>query len=270
MKVLINEYKSNISKQLTWFLFIVILGIMVLLAFPIINDPSVEPIVKTNLEHIPTNVSNVIFPLGKEAFSSIELYFKTILVGVSFMFGIYSLNIGLDSLAKEQGYGTIEYLYINPITRGEILTSKFIGNVLNLLILAALLLVAMSYGYAYVIDTDFVSLMTNQVSHFIIIFFNGLLFLSLGTMISAFSNRTSGLGGISAFIIIAFLVLNILISANIVQIPLVEFVPFRTLQETYSFEYNKIIMTLLISKIIPSIIFIAISYIYYDRKDLVI
>lgn len=270
MRVMMNEYKSNLGKQLTWLLFIVILGIMILLAFPIINDPSVEPIVKTNLDIIPDKLSNVLFPLGTDAFSSIDLYFKTILVGINLMFGIYSLNIGMNSLAKEQGYGTIEYLYINPITRGEIFTSKFIGDVLNILILNILILLAMSYGYSYILETDFLNLMMDQISYFIIIFLNGLMFLSLGFMISAFANRTSGLGGISAFIIIAFLVLNILISANIVNIPLVEFVPFRTLQETFYLEFEKLGLVLLISKILPTIVFLIIGSLYYDRKDLVV
>ena len=36
MRVMMNEYKSNLGKQLTWLLFIVILGIMILLAFPFV------------------------------------------------------------------------------------------------------------------------------------------------------------------------------------------------------------------------------------------
>lgn len=270
MSTLINEYKFNIGKQITWFVFLIIIVAMFMLAFPIVNDPSVQPIVESNLRDIPANIKDVIFPVGIEAFGNLRLYFKTILVFISVMVSIYSLNIGLSSLAREQGYGTIEYVYINPITRTEILTYKFVANLLNLIFLVLLLLLSTSYAYSYVGELDLMEVIQSQIRNFVVIFFQGLLFLSLGTMISAFAKRTSGLGGIGSLIILAILILNILISSKMIDIPGHIFIPLRTLQETYDFDITRLSMALLIGSLVPSIAFLLIGNLYYDRKDLIV
>ncbi len=270
MSILINEYKINFGKQITWFVFLVIIVTMFLLAFPIINDPSVQPIVESNLKDIPETIKNVICPLWIEAFNNLRLYYNTILIFVSFMVSVFALNIGLGSLAREQGFGTIEYIYINPISRGEILVYKFIANVLNLLFLLIALFIAITYAYSYVGDVDFIETMRSQINNFITIFVQGFLFLSLGTMISSFSKRTTGLGGISTIIILALLLLNILISGKMISIPGHEFIPLRTLQETYNYDISRLFISWLIGSLIPSIVFLLIGNINYERKDLII
>ncbi|NLD16000.1 MAG: ABC transporter permease subunit [Tissierellia bacterium] len=270
MSILINEYKVNFGKQITWFVFLVIIVTMFLLAFPIINDPSVQPIVETNLNDMPETIKNVIFPLGVEAFSNLRLYYNTLLIFISLMVSIFALNIGLGSLAREQGFGTIEYIYINPISRGEILLYKLIANISNLLILVVALLLATSYAYSYVGDVSFIETIRSQVNDFITIFLQGFLFLSLGIMISSFSKRTTGLGGVGTIIILALLLLNVLVSGKMINIPLHEFIPLRTLQETYNYDVSRLVISWLIGSLIPSILFLLIGNVNYERKDLII
>ncbi len=270
MSILINEYKSNFGKQITWFVFLLIIVSMFMLAFPIINDPSVQPIVESNLRSIPSQITQVLFPLGIESFNNLRLYFRTILIFISLMVSIFSLNIGLASLAKEQGYGTIEYIYINPVTRSEIMVSKFIANLINLIILVIILLLATSYAYSYVGELDLMDSIRSQIRNFIVIFFQGLLFLSIGTMISSFAKRTSGLGGIGTLIILGLLILNVLISAQMIDIPLHWLIPLRNLQETFDFETTRLGVSILLGSFVPSLIFLLIGNINYDRKDLLI
>lgn len=270
MLLIISEYKSNFSKQTTWYVLTTILVVMLLFAFPIINDPSIQPILESNFNDIPNSIKNVIFPFETSSLYNLRLYFNNLLLLVSFIVSIYGLNIGLNSLAKEQGYGTIDYLFINPITRGEIVLYKFIANLFNLLFLVILLFLSSCYAYSYIGEVDFINIMIEKSISFIVIFTQGMFFLSLGTMVSAFAKRTSSLNGVGSLIIITFLILNILISSKILYVPFKEFIPLRTLQETIDYNQSLLLVSVAISHIVPTIVFYIIGNVYYERKDLII
>lgn len=269
--ILTNEYKSNIGRQLTWFIFLVIMTSLFLLAFPIVNDPSVAPIVLNNLDLIPTNISNVIFPYGIEAFSDFEIYFDTILIFIQLIICIFAVNIGLNSLAKEQGFGTIDYLYINPVSRNQILFSKFLGNLLSILVLLILTLIFSTFIYSYISELNFIDVLTTNLIKFAVIFLESILFLSFGTMISAFSKRVSGLTGFATLLIFGLLVLNTIISLEIFDLGIINsLIPLRTLQEIDLNNAVNVLLILFISKIAISILFIIISSVTYNRKDLIV
>lgn len=269
--ILTSEYKSNLGKQITWLIFLIIMTTMFLLAFPIFNDPTVQPIVENNLNNIPKSISNAIFPFGIESFTDISLYFDSILLFIQLMISIYSLNIGLMSLAKEQGFGTIEYLYINPVSRSEIILKKFIGNLFNILILVILSCLIANYAYSYIDKVDFIESVKTNMIKYIIIFLEGFLFLSIGTMISSFAKRTSNLGAILFFVISTVIVINILASLGKIGSPLLNvFFPLRLLQDLNLNDLAKVIIVLIIGKIIIGLFFYIIGHIHYNRKDFIV
>lgn len=269
--ILTNEYKSNIGRQITWFIFILIMITMLILAYPIINDPSVQPIVENNLENIPEMIKNSIFPFGVEAFGNLELYYDSLLIFVTIMICIYSLNIGLNSVAKEQGFGTIEYLYINPISRNDILFNKYIANLISIFVLVVLIFLSSGYVFSYVSEVDFIEVLRNNFIKFLIIFSEGILMLSLGTMISTFSKRTAGLSLISTLMIFGLLVLNILISLEFINVgPIKTLIPFRTLQELDLSNIVNTVLIILISKVLISALLMILGMITYNNKDLII
>lgn len=269
--ILINEYKYNISRQITWFIFLLIMITMFLFAFPIINDPSVQPIVENNLENLPDAITNIIFPFGIAAFTDFALYYDSMLVFVIVMISIFALNIGLNSVAREQGLGTIEYLYINPISRNDILLSKYVANILSLLILILAIYLSSSYVYYYVGEYNFIEVLGNNFMKFVIAFMEGLLLLSIGTMISSFSKRTVGLSLIATLIIFGLLILNMLISIEFINLDFINSViPFRTFQELNLSNLGNVFLNLVVSKVAVSAIFIIIGVITYKNKDLII
>lgn len=272
MSIFNNEYSSNIGKQLTWIIFLLVMTVMLMLAFPIINDPSVSPIIINTISNIPESVINVFFSNGLITFENLPIYFDSILIFIQFMVCIFAFNIGSISLAKEQGFGTIDYMYINPVTRNEIVIKKTLANILSLLFLTIIMFLISTYAYSYVAEIDFISSLKEYFLKFTVIFLEGLLFLSLGVLISSFAKKTVGLSYISTIIFVLVLALNILISIKIVKIPvfLEGIIPLRTLQILNFNDLFQYSLMLIVSKILPTIIFITIALLNYNRKDLIV
>lgn len=269
--IFFNEYKGNLGKSFTWFVFLLIIISMFLLAFPIINDPSVGPIVVNNLDLIPESITDVVFPYGLEIFEDYELYFKSILVFVQFIVVVFALNIGLMSLAKEQGFGTIDYLYINPISRTDILVSKYIANLIHVISFSIISFLIGIFIFTYISEVDFLSTIKGYIVELVIVIFEGIMFLSLGTMISALSKRISGLNSLATIIMLVVLLINIVLSLELINIgPLSSLIPLRTLQQTNPTDLVTTLINLGVGKLLPSILFIVIAYISYNKKDLTI
>lgn len=272
MSIFNREFSSNLGKQITWIIFLIIVSVMTMLAYPIITDPSVSPIIIDSFTKLPDQVTNVLFPYGLEVFDNIELYYSSQLIFNQFMICVFALNIGLMSLAKEQGFGTIDYLYINPVSRTEILVNKLLANFLNLLFLVIITFVTSTYIYSYVAELDFVSTLKDFAFVYAIIFVEGLLFLAFGSFVSSFFKRTASLGYVSTFVFIIVLALNLLLTLKILQTSsFVEgLVPLRPIKYIDQYSMNSLYMIEVLGKILPSIIFTILGALVYNNKDLTV
>ena len=270
LNILSQEYKNNITKQLTWLIMILIIYGMILFAFPIIKDPSIKTIVDTTINTLPETLIKIVFPFGTEALSDIKMYSVSLHVGINILVSIFALGLGLYSTAKEQGEGTIEYLYINPISRGEIYFNKFIANFLNLAILIALLLGATAYIQAYIAELNFVNVLKDSINSYIIILGTGFLFLSLGTFISAMNKNTINMSLINLLIILMILIVNVIITMGILSLPSLEFVPYRSFVELVNNNIPNIGIKTAIFNIVPGLILVLLGFFIYDKKDLTI
>lgn len=270
MNILSQEYKSNITKQLTWLIMIVIIFGMVMFAFPIIKDPSIKTIVDTTLDTLPETLVDIVFPFGVEALNSIKMYSDSIHVGINILVSIFALSLGLYSTAKEQGEGTIEYLYINPISRADIYLDKFFANLFNLIVLSGLLWGATSFIYSYIGELDFIDILKESINSYIIIMGTGFLFLSLGTFISAMNKSTMNMSLINLLIILLVLIVNVVITLGVITLPNMEFIPYRSFVEMVNNDLVTLSIKTAIYTLVPGILLLIVGYFIYDKKDLTI
>lgn len=250
-------------------MIIIIYG-MIMFAFPIIKDPSIKTIVDSTVSSMPDSFIRVIFPFGVEAFNEIKMYSDSIHVGINIIVSIFALSLGLYSTAKEQGEGTIEYIYINPVSRSEIYFYKFFANLLNLIILCLLLWGATSFIYSYIGELEFMDILKESVDSYILILGTGFLFLALGTFISAMNKSTMNMSLLNLLIILLVLVINIVISLGVLNLQNLDFIPFSNYVELINDGIVNIGIKLLIFNVVPGILLLLLGYIIYDKKDLTI
>lgn len=272
MSIFNREFSSNLGKQFTWIVFLIIISVITMLAYPIITDNSVSPIILDSLTKIPNLVNKILFPFGLDVFDNVKLYFTSSLIFVQFMICIFSLNIGMMSLAKEQGFGTIDYLYINPVSRTEIFLDKFLANALNLFFLVVITCLTSVYIYSYVSEINYLDAIMDYIFTYIVMFIDGLLFLAIGTFISSLSKRTASLGYIATFIFIIILVLNLLVTIEVFNTsPFIEgLIPLRSIRVINEYSQNLLYIVLIVGKLIPAVIFSILGIIIYNKKDLLV
>lgn len=139
-------------------------------------------------------------------------YFQYMFLAAS----IYAMMLGSQALIKEETDGTIEFLYAQPVTRREIVTSKF-G--VNLIVLAIFWLcsfaVSLGSTLLYRQSTDSAATITKEISRIftqesLILLF----FLALGFFVSTFLKSSKQSTSVSLGIIFGFYLIGILSDLN--------------------------------------------------------
>ncbi len=274
MSIFSNEFNYNTNKMIAWFVVIILLTSMFLFAFPILTDPTIQPFIYNNINRIPEKLTSILLPFGPDTFNNIDSFFNTIMLFTQFLLSIFALSLGLISVAREQGFGTIDLLYINPVSRKEIVIKKFIANIILLLIINILIDIIATFIYIYLSESQIMDSINNNLILYISIFLETILFLSIGTMISCLSRRTAYMGLIGLIIVAGFLALYVSISTNILPInnsSIRALIPYNTTIEVLKntdLILNIVILSL--SKLVPAIIFLILGKLYYNRKDLIV
>lgn len=182
---------------------------------------------------------------------------------------IYAMMLGSQSLIKEETDGTIEFLYAQPVTRKGIVTSKFVSN---MLVLGIFWLI--SYGVSlgstmlYRQSTDSTATIIKEISKiFIQESLILLFFLTLGFLISTFLKSSKQSTSISLGVVFAFYLIGIFADLNDSfswaknMSPTHMGIPSNLLDKGLSASHTGFLVVLII-------LFLAGTYVLYQRKDL--
>lgn len=192
-------------------------------------------------------------------------YFQYMFLAAS----IYAMLLGSQALIKEETDGTIEFLYAQPVTRREILTSKFVANLFIFAIFWLIsLIVSVGSTLIYRQSTDSAQAITQEISK---IFMQEslilLFFLTLGFFVSTFLKSSKQSTSVSLGIVFGFYLIGIFSDLNdsfswAKNIsPTHMGIPSNLLDKGLS-SGNVLLLSILI------ILFLGGTYMVYQRKDL--
>jgi ABC-2 type transport system permease protein len=179
--------------------------------------------------------------------------------------GFYSSILGGNILLKEENDKTIEYLGSLPIKRSTIITSKVLVSIVYIVLMV--FLVGLFNYISLLLSGDF------EQKQFILLSITpliiGLPFFSLNLFISTFMHKTKKTIGISLGIVFISYFLNI-ISELSSKVEYLKYFSINTLGDVRNIIDDISInpINILISLII-TIIFISLTYIRYNKKELV-
>lgn len=125
------EMKSNRGKLIAWFIVVAILTGLLMAFFPLLQDGNLLSLANSFRDGFKENMQTVLGMSNDLAFDKFTDYIPFIFQYLGLLFAILAIQLGANSLSKEQSQGTIEYLYSNPITRTEIYSGKFSANMLG-------------------------------------------------------------------------------------------------------------------------------------------
>ena len=260
-----REFIANFKSSLAWLLVLVFMFLFVFILYPfIITDETMK-----SMNEMMTSLSPEVLKAFNMDLSSIDTAYGWLKTeGFTFVLliiGMYASILGGSIVLKEENDKTIEYLGFLPITRNKILTNKIIVG------LTYVILVVVIFGIF-----NFITLLISgdfDKTEFILLsltpIFIGLPLFSFNLFISMFLHKTKKLIGLSLGIVFLFYILSVMseLSSNI------EFIKYFTVYSLADIrnviENDKINLWLVLISILISALFIFLSYVRYNKKELV-
>ena len=260
-----REFKVNLKSFIIWTSILVGMFLIVFLIYPyIITDDTVQ-----NLDEMMK-----VFP--KEVLKAFNMDITSInsaygwLKSEGFMFvlliiGIYSSLLGSSIVLKEESDKTIEYLSFLPIKRSKIMTNKIIVSIVY--IIAMILILGIFNYIALLISGDF-----NHKQYILLSLtpiFIALPLFAINLFIATFIHKTKKTIGFSLGLVFLFYLFNVLSELSD-KVEFLKYFSIYTLADTRNviskIEINPLIVGI---SLIITIIFIGLSYIRYDEKELI-
>ena len=260
-----KEFKTNFKSFLIWVLILIIIFLIVFMVYPyIITDETVSSLDEM-MKVFPPELLKA-FNMDMSSINSAYGWLKT----EGFMFillivGFYSSIMGSNIILKEESDKTIEYLGGLPIKRSKIMTNKIIVSI-SYIVLMTLILGIFNY-IALLISGDF-----NQKEYILLAItplFIGLPLFGLNLFISMFMHKTKKTVGISLGMVFLFYIINVLSELSD-KVEFLKYLSVYTLADIRGVISNTAINPInIIISLAITILFISLSYIRYDKKELI-
>ena len=260
-----RELKVNLKSFIIWLFILIAMFLLVYLIYPyIITDESMKGIDEM-MKVFPPEVLKA-FNMDVTSITTAYGWFKT----EGFMFillitGIYSSFLGGNILLKEENDKTIEYINSLPIKRNNIITNKVIVGIIYTILIVLL------FGLF-----NFISLKLSgdlDTKQFLLLsitpLFVSLPLFSINLFISTFMHKSRRITGISLGLVFLFYIISVLSELS-EKVEFIKYFSLYTLADTRNVISNiEINPIMIIISLLITIIFITLSYVKYNKKELV-
>ncbi len=269
--VFTREFNHNFGKMIAWFLVLVILTGLLMALYPMMLDENMKSLFDSFVGQLSPSLQKVLGFDRKVDYANISEYIAFVYQYIVVLTCIFAMQLGANSLSRDLDDGSIQYVYSNPIERSEIITQKFLSNIITYVIF--LLLLAVVTFFITVLPPLTEGLVNNVLivdlgKIFLGLLLSGLVFMSVGMFFSSLSKSTNFTDGTSVLFVI-FIVIFIIFGKiyggtilNVVNtLPLEVFNPIEFLAG--NIDIVKIGINFLVF-----IILILLTYLIYNSKDL--
>lgn len=208
----------------------------------------------------------IIFNLGYFDLSKASGFYGVLFMYIVIMAAVHASILGANVISKEESDKTAEFLYVKPVSRNRILTSKLLAALLNIVILNIVTLVSslMIVGYfskGEAVNNDIEILMLGM-------FMIQLIFLSIGFGIAAISKNPRSSASISTGILLVTYVLSIIIDLGKNLDFLRYLTPFKYYEAKNLMQDGKLDPAFLVLSIIIIAVMTGAAYLSYNKRDL--
>lgn len=255
-----RELKINLKSFLIWSLVMVALLFLVFMIYPSISssmklDELMSVFPQEILKSFNFDIVSISTSFGWYAS---EGFMITVLVG-----GLYAGMLGANILLKEENDKTISFLFSVPVSRFKILTSKILVGLTYIVLFNFIILIVTGLGFSLNDDMEVKKWLLMTLSPIIV----HMLIFFISLFISLFMHKTSKCVSLVMGLIMLFYALNIIakISENFSFLKYLT--PFGYV-DTASIIKNATLEISSLIAIIISLVFILLSYIRYNKKEL--
>jgi ABC-2 type transport system permease protein len=268
MNIFKMEVKKGLKSLAIWSTVCIFLIILFMSMFPSMKDSGMQELVNTKMDAMPPAILEAFNLKDVPDFSKLNDFFAYVFQYIVIAGYIYAGMLGAKALIKEESEGTIEFLYAQPASRSKIVTMKLLSS-LALFYIFIMITALASIIISLVVkpsDLGVITLVTDMKILFSSFFLIGLVFMTIGFLISTLVNHLRLAGSLSMGVFFITYLLGILAG----MIDKLEFlkhlspfhyaVPSEIIKN--GFEAVNIVIALAIS-----IVCITGTYFIYRKKD---
>ncbi len=272
------EFKSNFAKMISWAIVLIILLGLMLAFYPFLAESQMNSLFNSILESFNEPTRNILGFYDGMDIVNIGDYIALVYHYLAILIFVFAMQLGANSLAKEQTSGNIEYIYSNPISKSEIVTGKFTANILIyilFLIIMALATIGLVLGISSIgIGGSEASQITSfeifeaVVKVFVGLLGSGLVFMSIGYFFSAISKSSLHQDAVAALFVFLIVLLTIVgkVIGDVFGM-VVSYFPNEAFRP-YSFVSANLNIFGLIANAVIFILMIVLTYSIYSNKEL--
>ncbi|MDL2301112.1 ABC transporter permease [Lachnospiraceae bacterium OttesenSCG-928-D06] len=269
MNVFFLEFRNNRKNTLIWMLSIGFAIFAMLAFFPSMQTEGMQSLANTKLEGVDPALLAAFGLDIMPDFTVITDFFGYILQFIVLAIMVYVTQGAASLLIKEETDGTIEYLYGKPVSRNEIFFQKLLAIVLLFLIMLTIFASITILGYLIFSDYIFYDAFKESMIFYSAILFVGLVFVSIGTLLSTLIRSEKTASGVTISIVFGTFVLGMLSSMVEKLDFLIYFSPMSWIK-TQKLMSDGITLYEWIIGIVLIVSSIWIACLKYRRKDLLI
>lgn len=259
------ECKTNFKSSLIWMDVVAVLTFGLMSLFPSMKDTmkSFDMSIMPKKMFEAFNISDLASLSTVEGFYG--YYFQYIMIAT----GIYAAMSGAGALAKEEGDGTIAYLYAQPVSRSSIVASKLLAGI-ALYSLYWYITVAVSFFICLFFQgtgNQAADLLSNFARFLLAGWVMGLTFLSVGFLISSLLSSSKPVTSLSLGIVFLTYILGVVGKLQTDFKTLLYFSPVEAALPSNVFKHG-IEGKYMVTDFIVIVICLLLTFWIYNRKDL--
>lgn len=272
------EFKSNFAKMISWAIVLIILLGLMLAFYPFLAESQMNSLFNSVLEGFNEPARNILGLYDGIDIVNIGDYIALVYHYLAVLIFIFAMQLGANSLSKEQSSGNIEYIYSNPISKSEIVTGKIAANLLIyilFLIIMALATVGLVLGISSIgiggsesAQITSFEIFEAVIKVFVGLLGSGLVFMSIGFFFSAMSKSSLHQDAIAALFVFLIVLLTIVgkVIGDIFEM-IISYFPNEAFRP-YSFVSADLNIIGLIANAIIFVLMIILTYSVYSNKEL--
>ena len=260
-----REMKVNLKSYIIWISILIGIFLMVFLIYPSIISSETIGSLNELMEMFPEELLKA-FNMDISSIDSAFGWLKTEgFVFILLITGCYSGIIGSNIVLKEENDKTIEYLNSVPVTRKNIIISKILCGLLYIVAMVVGIAIFNFIGLSLSGDFDKKSYILLSITPI----FTSIVIFSLCLFLSTFTHKTKKTLGISLGIVFISYFLNVF-SEMAESTEFLKYISVFTLADIRNVIIDVSINPLMIILSVGiSLIFLALSVLHYDKKELV-
>lgn len=263
MNIVIRELRANLKPLIIWSLsmaFLVFAGMVKYSGFSEAGQS-----VNELFAQMPPSILKVFSMEGLDL-TQISAFYALFYLYFLLLGGIHASMLGATIISKEERDKTADFLFVKPILRRKIITSKIIAACINVIILNIVTCISSVFFISMYNKGD--SINTEVYRLMVALWIIQMVFLSLGFCLSALVKTSKRATSLSTLVLLSMFMLSIAIDLNKDLDKLSFLTPFKYFKTSEIMYHGAYSLGYIFLSIGIVIIGFVTTYLFYEKKDL--